>query len=141
MPAVNRFRYIEVSSSRNSRRFTTYEKAETAIVQGNVDDSEIRFRFYVMSGDVAPAFEYTIRRPWAVLSLYLQKDGVLDDQGKRYIPIYLSDQTGEYVYFIKLDFNAELPPAEDWFENANWPDITVSDGMVDALRPAFSPGN
>ncbi|MDR1637117.1 MAG: hypothetical protein LBR93_07245 [Treponema sp.] len=138
MPAVNRFRYIEVSAGRTSRRFTTYEKTETPLAQGNAEEKEIRFRFYVMSGDVAPAFEYTLSRPWVVLSLYLRKDGVLDDQGKRYIPIYLSDQTGEYVYFINLSFSADLPPAEDWYENANWPDVTVSDGMVDAVRPAFS---
>jgi hypothetical protein len=138
MPAVNRFRYIEVSSGRNSRRFTTYEKAEIPLVQGNAEDREIRFRFYVMSGDVAPAFEYTLSRPWVVFSLYLRKDGVLDEQGKRYIPIYLSDQTGEYVYFVSLSFSAELPPAEDWYENANWPDIVISDGMVDAVRPVFS---
>jgi hypothetical protein len=136
-PAVNRFRYIEVSSGRNSRRFTTYEKAEIPLAQGSAEDREIRFRFYVMSGDVAPAFEYTLSRPWVALALYLRKDGVLD-QGKRYLPIYLSDQTGEYVYFINLSFSAELPPAEDWYENANWPDVTVSDGMVDAVRPAFS---
>lgn len=138
IPAVNRFRYVEVSSGRNSRRFTTYEKAETPLVQGNADDREIRFRFYVMSGDVAPAFEYTLTQPWAAFSLYLQKDGVTDDQGKRYIPVYLSDQTGEYVYFVSVDFNAELSPPEDWYENANWPDITVSEGMVDAARPAFT---
>jgi hypothetical protein len=138
LPAVNRFRYIEVSSGRNSRRFTTYEKTEIPLAQGGAEDKEIRFRFYVMSGDVAPAFEYTVSRPWVVLSLYLQKDGVLDDQGKRYIPIYLSDQTGDYVYFVSLSFSAELPPAEDWYENANWPDVAVSDGMVDASRPAFT---
>jgi hypothetical protein len=138
IPAVNRFRYIEVSSGRTSRRFTTYEKTQTPLAQGNADDQEIRFRFYVMSGDVAPAFEYTLNLPWAAFSLYLQKDGVLDDQGKRYVPIYLSDQTGEYVYFVSMDFNVELSPVEDWYENANWPDITVSDGMVDALRPAFA---
>jgi hypothetical protein len=138
MPAVNRFRYVEVSSGRNSRRFTTYEKAETPLAQGSAEDGEIRFRFYIMSGDVAPAFEYTLNRPWAALALYLQKDGVLDEEGKRYIPVYLSDRTGDYVYFINVSFNTDLPPAEDWYENANWPDITVNDGMVDAVRPAFA---
>ncbi|GHV42092.1 hypothetical protein AGMMS49546_19620 [Spirochaetia bacterium] len=138
LPAVNRFRYIEVSSGRNTRRFTTYEKAETALAQGSVTDTELHFKFYVMSGDVAPSFEFTINNPWAVFSLYLQKDGVHDTEGKRYIPIYLADQSGEYVYFVTIAFSTELPGVDDWYDRATWPEITVIDGMVEANRQAFS---
>jgi hypothetical protein len=142
LSAVNRFRYIEVSSGRNARRFTTYEKAETALAQGNVTDAELRFRFYVMSADVAPAFEFAVSNPWAAFSLYLQKDSLRGEAGKRYIPIYPSDQTGDYAYFITVDFNTELPGIDDWYNNTSWPEITVIDGMVEANSQAlFKRGN
>ncbi|GHV82880.1 hypothetical protein AGMMS50212_02200 [Spirochaetia bacterium] len=138
--AVNRFRYIEVSSGRNTQRFTTYEKTETALAQGNVTDSELRFKFYVMSTDIAPVFEFSINNPWAIFSLYLKKDGIRDQDGKRYIPIYISDQSGEYVYFVTVDFSTELPGIDDWYDSDTWPEITVMDGVVEANRRIFSPG-
>jgi len=140
LPVTNRFRYVEVSSGSFVRSFLTYAKEEAALVQGNIQGQGITLRFFVMSNDRSPGCVLRFTDPWAILGLYLRQDGVTGDDGNRYIPLEVKDQSGNYVYYIRIGFNNEMPAPGDWYRLANWPVITITSDGVQAGRPVALPG-
>ncbi|MDR2500788.1 MAG: hypothetical protein LBD37_06900 [Treponema sp.] len=133
--AINRFRYIEASAGGAAARMSsTYMNEKTALLRGNPNAGNLVFKFYKTSRDALPGAVVSINNPWAAFTLYLQKDRATDDKGGVYIPLYLEDEAGKYVYHIQLEFNGELPGPASWYAPGNWPDIMISGGMIQERR-------
>jgi hypothetical protein len=131
--AINRFRYVEVSNARNSpSRYATFMSGATTLLEGSAEDAGLLINFYRTSGDVRPAATATFNNPWSVFNLYLRRDTVTDETGTVYIPVYLNDPVGRYVYYLQVRFNTAIPAASDWYETATWPQFTVTDTGVSA---------
>ncbi|MDR2663464.1 MAG: hypothetical protein LBC31_10760 [Treponema sp.] len=132
--AVNRFRYLEVSSAGGSpKSFNTYTNEKISLAGGGCTDRNISFRFYRSSSDKDPAAVITLDRPWAIFDIYLRKDAVSDDKGT-YFPVLLQDLQGQYVYFTEIDFSADIPKPGRWYTAAAWPNLRIIDGMVTVSR-------
>jgi hypothetical protein len=129
--AVNRFRYVEVAGPEGApRRFSTYMNETLPLTQGNPWDKGFSLKFFKTSADAAPAAEVRFDNPWSIFSLYLSKDAVAGGDGRRYIPVFLSDDAGQYVYFVEIGFNADIPPSEQWYSTATWPNLRVSGNAI-----------
>jgi hypothetical protein len=129
--AIDRFRYITVSSTNNTPRMSsTYMNEKLALLQGIPEDSSLSFKFYKTSRDSIPGAELTISNPWSIFELYLRRDRIADDVGNSYIPVYLEDEAGQYVYYLGVEFNVEIPGPSAWYSSRDWPDIMISDSMI-----------
>ena len=133
--AIDRFRYLDASRSGSSPRMSsTYMNEKLNILAGNPPDGALTLRFYKTSRDRTPGAAAAINRPWAIFDLYLQRDAAADSQGGRYIPVYLEDEAGQYVYYVMVEFEPELPAPASWYWSANWPDLMISRGMITERR-------
>ncbi|MFP3040553.1 hypothetical protein LQZ19_01915 [Treponema primitia] len=129
--AMDRFRYVEVSSAGNNpRSSSTYMNEKLILLQGNVDNGGISFKFYKTSRDREPGALIAYNNPWSIFELYLTEDYAMDDKGNNYIPIYLEDEAGKYIYYVELEFNVEIPASSVWYSSRTWPEITITDGMI-----------
>jgi hypothetical protein len=129
--AIDRFRYIEVSSTESTpRKNSTYMNEKLALLQGNPEDKSLTFKFYKASRDSIPGAELTINNRWSVFDLYLRRDRIADDMGNSYIPLFLQDEAGQYVYYLQVEFNTEIPGPSSWYSSRDWPDIIIADGMI-----------
>jgi hypothetical protein len=59
---------------------------------------------------------------------------VISNEDGTYFPIFLRDEAGEYVYFVEIDFNVDIPKPERWYTRATWPNLRIMDGMVTVNR-------
>jgi hypothetical protein len=133
--AIDRFRYVSVSVAGGAPRMSgAYGNEKTALLQGNPEDGDLVFRFYKTSRDSTPGAVVSINNRWAIFDLYLRRDRVADNAGNSYIPIYLADESGQYVYYVEVAFNAEIPGPQSWYSSSNWPDIMIVDGMIAEKR-------
>jgi hypothetical protein len=133
--AIDRFRYIEVSSRGNAPQSnSTYMNERLNLLQGYPDDEAITLRFYKTSRDSTPGAVVTINSPWSIFELYLRRDRIADDMGNSYIPIYLEDEAGQYVYYLDVEFNVDIPKPSSWYIVRDWPDIMIEDGMITGKR-------
>jgi hypothetical protein len=133
--AVDRFRYLDASRGGSSPRMSsTYMNEKLNILEGNPPDGDLILRFYKTSRDRTPGAIAAVNRPWAIFDLYLQRDAAGDSQGGRYIPVYLEDEAGQYVYYLAVEFEPELPAPASWYWSANWPDLMISQGMITERR-------
>ncbi|MDR2096659.1 MAG: hypothetical protein LBP76_14245 [Treponema sp.] len=132
-PAIDRFRYVEiVSQGQTNQRHVTYTREPIALAQGNAVDDSLNFRFYRTSIDLIPQAEYMINTPWAILSLYLNKQRRADSEGKVYYPIFIEDEAGKYVYFVEIELSREFIGADNWYTESTWPKLRVNGGIVTA---------
>jgi hypothetical protein len=132
--AVNRFRYIEVSTTGKSpKSFNTYLNEETTLATGSSADRGINLKFYRSSADSIPSETVNIDDPWSIFSLYLNKD-VIRAGAEHFFPVFMSDELGRYAYFMKIEFKPDIPVPEKWFSSSTWPRLVVSDGVVTASR-------
>jgi competence protein ComGC len=132
-PAIDRFRYVEiVSLGKTNQRHVTYTREPVVLAQGNASDASLDFRFYRTSMDLIPQAEYMINTPWAILSLYLNKQQVTDNEGKVYYPVFIEDEAGKYVYFAEIELNREFTGADNWYTESMWPKLRVNGGIVTA---------
>ncbi|MDR2483772.1 MAG: hypothetical protein LBD55_00045 [Treponema sp.] len=133
--AANRFRYIEVSSAEKTpQRFSTYMNRKLTLAQGNPADSGLTLRFYKISTDREPAAEVCFDNRWSIFNLYFRRDRVTDENGQAYIPIFFNYESQQYVYFVEVSFNSDIPKPEKWYTGATWPAITVMNGTVNGSR-------
>jgi hypothetical protein len=132
--AVNRFRYLEISSGGGSpKSFNTYTNEEISLAGGGGIDRNITFRFYRSSSDREPSAVLTMDKPWSIFDLYLDKDAVIDNN-VTYFPMLLRDGQGQYVYFTEIGFTPAIPGPDRWYTAATWPNLRVIDGMVTVNR-------
>jgi hypothetical protein len=76
---------------------------------------------------------------WAIFNLYFNQDSVkgTDAEGSLYTPVYVSADGVQYVYFVELAFNREIPQAKEWNTLRTSPDLVVQDGFVVGNRLQF----
>ncbi|MDR3172947.1 MAG: hypothetical protein LBU19_01735, partial [Treponema sp.] len=133
--AVNRFRYLEVSAAgKNPRSFNTYANEKLSLAEGGPIDQGISLKFYRASQDREASAAFALNEPWSIFDIYLRRDPVRDDQGNSYFPVFLNDEWGQYVYFTKIDFSAEIPGPDRWYTAAAWPNLRIAGGMVTVNR-------
>jgi hypothetical protein len=131
--AVNRFRYVEVSSEKKQpERFSTYMNDQLVLAEGLAEDAGLTLSFFRTSGDVLPSVTVTFDNQWSIFNLYLRQDTVSDTEGKTYVPLYISDSVGQYVYFLEVVFSTAIPKSVVWYSEDNWPKFTVTDSFVSA---------
>jgi hypothetical protein len=138
--AANRFRYIEVKSENNTAdRFSTYMNQKINLASGYPEDGTITLRFFRTSEDRSPQATLTIDNKWAVFNLYFQQDTVkgTDAEGSLYTPLYISADGIQYVYFVELSFNQEIPPLGEWNTRRASPDLVIQDGAIAGNRLRF----
>ncbi|MDR1468078.1 MAG: hypothetical protein LBT00_02160 [Spirochaetaceae bacterium] len=133
--AVNRFRYIEAKVENQAAvRVNAYMNQKTTLAQGYADDGAIILRFFRTSGDTAPQTTVTISNKWAAFNLYFQKDAVKgnDINGNEvfYTPILVPADGTQYVYFVELSFNREIPSRDEWNTVRTFPDLVIQDGFI-----------
>jgi len=134
--ATNRFRYVEASTGPTSQRFLTDAAAETALVKGTISEG-LMLRFYLMSTDSSPTVTADFTGPWALLGLYLRPGSVTGSDGQRYVPVVVNDQSGSYIYPLRVAFSSPLPGVDQWYRLATWPDFQITSGGVEGLLPTF----
>jgi hypothetical protein len=133
--ATNRFRYVELSSSKKSpQRYNTYMNEALDLLQGAADDGDLTMGFFRASVDTEPAALLRFNNPWAIFNLYFINNRVSDSAGKNYIPLSLQDSAGQYGYFVQLSFNREIAPFELWYNGGTWPVLRVQNGKVQGSR-------
>jgi hypothetical protein len=133
--AANRFRYVDVSlGDKIPQRFSTYMNRNLTLSQGNPADSGLVLRFYKMSGDQEPEVEVRFDNQWSIFNLYFSRDRVTDENGQTYIPIFFTYDYRQYVYFVNVSFNSDIPKPEKWYTRATWPAITVTNNGVTGSR-------
>jgi hypothetical protein len=140
--AVNRFRYVEAKvEDRAAVRANAYMNQKTTLAQGYSDDANITLRFFRTSEDLTPQATVTISNKWAVFILYFLKDAVKGNDGDNnevfYTPILVPADGKQYVYFVELAFNREIPSRDDWNTVRTTPDIVIRDGFVTGNTFAF----
>jgi hypothetical protein len=133
--ASNRFRYVEVrSANKAAAKFSTYMNQKLNLAEGYSDEDAITFRFFRTSEDISPQATVVLDNKWAAFNLYFQKDTVkANDQDNNeviYMPVYFRAGGTEYVYFVELSFNREIPPADVWNTVRTMPDLIIQDGFV-----------
>jgi hypothetical protein len=130
--AVNRFRYLEVSTTGKSpKSFNTYLNEETQLATGGAADRGINLKFYRSSADKTPQATVNVDDPWSIFDLYLNKD-VVTTGGESFFPVVISDDLGQYSYFTEIKFKPAIPAPEKWYNSSTWPNFTVTGGMVTA---------
>jgi hypothetical protein len=138
--AANRFRYIEVKSGNNpAERFSTYMNQKLNLASGYPDEGNISLRFFKTSEDRTPQATVTLSNQWAIFNLYFNQDSVkgTDAEGALYTPVSVSADGVQYVYFVELAFNREIPQAKEWNTLRTSPDLVVQDGFVVGNRLQF----
>jgi hypothetical protein len=55
---------------------------------------------------------------------------VTDDKGGFLFSVFLDDEIGHYVYFVEIDFSADIPNPAWWYTIATWPNLRIIDGAV-----------
>jgi len=139
--AIDRFRYIGVSvGDAVPRMSSTYMNEKLSLLQGNADMGNLTLQFFRTSQERIPGASIVFSRPWAIFEIYIRGDYVADDQGNAYIPLYFEDQAGRYVYYVAVEFNREIPGPSSWYSSRNWPDLTISGGVVTERRGGFTNG-
>jgi hypothetical protein len=129
--AVDRFRYVSVSTAdTNPRTSSTYTNEKLTLLQGNPEDRGLAFRFYKTSRDSTPGSVITVNNQWAIFDLYLRRDRTADEAGNSYIPLYLEDESGQYVYYVEVEFNTEIPGPSAWYTSGNWPELMIAGSMI-----------
>ncbi|MDR2632715.1 MAG: hypothetical protein LBC51_03715 [Treponema sp.] len=132
--AVSRFRYVEVSGSgRNPKTLNTYMNEKVSLAEGTPIDRGLSFKFYRTSSDTRPSVAINMDKPWSIFDCYLHKEVISTDEGT-YFPIFLTDEAGEYAYFVEIDFNVPIPKPEQWYTRATWPNFRIVDGVVTVNR-------
>lgn len=130
---INRFRYIRVSSgTRGEQAFNTYANQDIALTQGRAQDVGIALKFYRASGERDPDATFSVEGMWPVFQLYLQSNGITNDKGRRFVPVFYEDALGTYVYFVEVSFSNPMPAAELWYTAANWPNLQLVNGSISA---------
>jgi hypothetical protein len=125
---------VEVSTAKKSPElFSTYMNDPLALAEGGAEDGGLTLKFFRTSGDSSPAATVVFDNQWAIFNLYLRQDTVSGSDGKTYIPIYLSDNAGRYVYFVDVSFSADIPASSAWYSLYNWPQFAVTDTAVSSL--------
>jgi hypothetical protein len=133
--AINRFRYVKVTSADTPpRASSTYMKEKLSLMQSNPDSAPLKFDFYKTSRDIDAGAVITFDGPWSIFELYLQNNRIADNSGNSYIPVYLQDESGRYVYCLEVGFNQEMPDYSSWYAQANWPNIAIADNTITARR-------
>jgi hypothetical protein len=131
LPAINRFRYVQVSSTDNVPRMSsTYMNEKLVLLQGDPESEALAFNFYKTSRDSIPGAVVTFNGSWTIFELYLQENRIADDEGNNYIPVYLGDETGQYVYYLDIGFNTKLPDHLSWYSSRDWPSIMIADNFI-----------
>jgi hypothetical protein len=133
--ASNRFRYIEVrSANKAAARFSTYMNQKLTLAEGYSDEGNIIFRFFRTSEDLTPQATVVLSNKWAAFNLYFQKDTVkaADNNNNEvvYVPVYVPADGTQYVYFVELSFNREIPLSDEWNTVRTMPDLVIQDGFV-----------
>ncbi|MDR0684543.1 MAG: hypothetical protein LBF83_05390 [Spirochaetaceae bacterium] len=132
LPAVSRFRYLEVSTTgRAPHSFNTYVNEELTLAAGMAADRGINLKFYRSSADKIPQATVNVDDPWSVFDFYFNRDVITTDSGS-YFPVFITDDRGQYAYFMAIKFNLDIPKPGDWYSSSTWPDLRVTDGMVSA---------
>jgi hypothetical protein len=133
LDAFVRFRYVQVSvADKSPLLMSSAGSRSLTLLEGNADDRGLTLRFFISSTDPAPAVTYTFPNSWSIFNLYLTQDSVADSAGNTYIPLYLEDPTGSYVYYVQVDFSAPLPAPSEWYTTANWPGFVATGGGIGA---------
>jgi hypothetical protein len=133
--AVSRFRYIEASSSKKAaQRYNTYMNEPFNLIQGGAGDGTLTLDFFRTSVDTESAARVRISNPWAVFSMYFQNNRAAGDDGKNYIPLFMADNAGQYVYFVELSFSRDIAPPGQWYTGRTWPVLRIQDGKVTGSR-------
>jgi len=139
--AIDRFRYIGVSAADAVPRMSsTYMTEKLSLLQGNADIGGLTLQFFRTSQDRNPGASLVFSRPWAIFEIFLSGNYAADDEGNIYIPLYFEDNADRYVYYVGIDFNREIPPARLWYSSRNWPDLTVSGGVITERPRGFTDG-
>ncbi|MDR0403080.1 MAG: hypothetical protein LBH35_05760 [Treponema sp.] len=133
--AVNRFRYVEARVENGAAvRANAYMNQKTTLAQGYSDDGNIVLRFFRTSGDLTPQATVTIANKWAVFNLYFQQGTVKGSDGDNnevyYTPVIVPADGTQYVYFVELSFNQEIPSREEWNTVRTTPDLVIRDGFI-----------
>jgi hypothetical protein len=131
--AVNRFRYLEVSTTGKApKSFNTYMNEETTLATGGAADRGINLKFYLSSADMTtPQATVNVDDPWSIFDLYLNKDLITAD-GEIFFPVFINDELGKYAYFMEIEFKPAIPAPEKWYNSSTWPALVVTDGIVTA---------
>jgi hypothetical protein len=130
--AVTRFRYLEVSTiGKPPQSFNTYVNEEVTLATGMAADKGINLKFYMSSADKTPQATVNVDDPWSIFDFYLNKNVITTDNGA-FFPVFINDTLGQYVYFMAIKFNYNIPAPGDWYSSITWPNLRVVDGMVAA---------
>ncbi|MDR0403821.1 MAG: hypothetical protein LBH35_09570, partial [Treponema sp.] len=133
--AANRFRYVEARVENGAAvRVNAYMNQKTTLAQGYSDDGNIVLRFFRTSEDLNPQATVTIGNKWAVFNLYFRQDAVKGSNGDNnevyYTPVIVPADGTQYVYFVELSFNQEIPSREEWNTVRTTPDLVIRDGFI-----------
>jgi hypothetical protein len=139
--AVNRFRYMEVSTvGQGKHSFNTYMNEEQTLATGKAADRGIDLKFYRSSADTRPQAEVNLTYQWSVFDLYLSRNVITTADGT-FFPVFMSDELGQYAYYIAIKFNHDIPSPDKWYSSLAWPAFIVSDSGVTASPPASAYGD
>jgi hypothetical protein len=130
--AVNRFRYLEVSIiGKPVKSFNTYMNEETTLATGSPADKGINLKFYRSSADKSPQATVNVDDSWSIFDFYFNAN-VITSNGESFVPVFISDELGQYAYFMEIEFSPALPSPEKWYSSSTWPNFTLANGMVTA---------
>jgi hypothetical protein len=132
--AVNRFRYLEVSTVGQAKRsFNTYMNVEQMLANGRATDNGIDLRFYMSSADMRPQVEVSVNDQWSIFDFYLNQNLITTDAGS-FFPVFMSDELGQYAYYMAIKFNHDMPAPNKWYRSSTWPNLVVVDNAVTSYR-------
>jgi hypothetical protein len=132
--AVNRFRYLEVSAvGQGKQSFNTYMNEEQTLATGRASDRGIDLKFYRSSADTRPQAEVNANDPWSILDFYFNRNVITTSDGT-FFPVFMSDELGQYAYYMEIKFNHDMPAPDKWYSSSTWPALIVNGDMVTSNR-------
>ncbi|MDR0383664.1 MAG: hypothetical protein LBH50_06725 [Spirochaetaceae bacterium] len=54
---------------------------------------------------------------------------ITSDAGS-FFPVFMSDELGQYAYYMAIKFNHDIPAPDKWYSSSTWPDFIVENDMV-----------
>lgn len=115
--AILTYRYVSASGEdvlQQGTKISSAQNQNRKLYSGLVFESAITLNFYEYSNDSKPQAHFVLHH-YPSLQMYLNPSTIYDAKVKEaYVPLIISSARGQYVFFVGLRFDQELPTPDSW---------------------------
>lgn len=115
--AILTYRYVSASGEgalQQGAKISSAQNQNRKLYSGVVFEPAITLNFYEYSSDSKPQAHFVLHH-YPALQMYLNPSTVYDAKAQEaYVPLTISSARGQYVFFVGLRFDQELPTPDSW---------------------------